>query len=460
MSVWFAEKWEGETMSDIEKMEKQIAQLQARIKAEKLKQKQNERKDRNHALMLYGAMLERACGGDWKRIDPEKADAYFRRFAMAIKREVTDPEGVQTPTAADANARIRAFEKARRAGTPKAGDGEPFGKGAVFGGDAIKTVFSEAAAVFTRAEERPADMRAKGAVAVSNINGGHEDKQNVALEQRIAPICDVPVMVAGGKLSGGQSLIIEAEEKDELLTACPAAQRWIRPFSTGGDFINGAERYCLWLVGITQDELDAMPPVRERVELVRQMRLASKKAKTRKKAETPWLFGERRTPQGESYIVVPRESSVKRDYIPMGFVTNDMILGDNLFCIFDAGLYEFGVLMSCFHNAWMREAAGRHETRYRYSNTIVYNNFIWPDPTDTQREAVEACARAVLDAREAHPGKTLADLYDPDKMPADLLAAHRALDAAVEAAYGVDFDGDEERIVAHLFKLYAAATSG
>ena len=124
----------------------------------------------------------------------------------------------------------------------------------------------------------------------------------------------------------------------------------------------------------------------------------------------------------------------------------------------DAGLYEFGVLSSLTHNAWMRRVTGRLKSDYQYSGAIVYNNFVWPNPTDDQRAAIESCAQAVLDAREAHPDRSLADLYDPDKMPSDLLAAHKALDAAVEAAYGVDFGGDEEKIVAHLFKLYAELT--
>ena len=136
-----------------------------------------------------------------------------------------------------------------------------------------------------------------------------------------------------------------------------------------------------------------------------------------------------------------------------------MIPGDKLFFISNGDLYEFGVLESTFHNAWMRTVAGRLKSDYSYSNTIVYNNFVWPNPTPERRAAIEACAQGVLDARETHTGSTLAYLYDPDKMPADLLAAHKALDAAVEAAYGVDFNGNEEKIVAHLFKLYAELTT-
>ena len=160
-----------------------------------------------------------------------------------------------------------------------------------------------------------------------------------------------------------------------------------------------------------------------------------------------------------TYIGVPKVTSGRRKYIPMGFVTNGMIPGDKLYFVPTNSLYVFGVLMSQTHNAWMRMTAGRLKSDYSYGNVITYNNLVWPEPTDEQREAIETCAQAVLDARDNHPDDSLATLYDPDKMPADLLAAHKALDAAVEAAYGVDFDGDEEKIVAHLFKLYAEKTA-
>ncbi|MBR2836129.1 MAG: class I SAM-dependent DNA methyltransferase [Coriobacteriales bacterium] len=314
-------------------------------------------------------------------------------------------------------------------------------------------------------------------LAPTNINGYLEDKSNISLERRTVPICNVLPMTAGGKPSDGQNLILEPEGRLELISKCPKSEEWIKPFSMGAEFINGNDRYCLWLVGITKEELESMPPVCERVEQVREMRLASKKEATRRKAETPWLFDEVRPPQGQSYIAVPKVSSGRRVYVPMGFVTNGMIPGDKLFFISDAGLYEFGILESQFHNAWIRIVAGRLKSDYSYSNTIVYNNFVWPGVIDLatgeihattpveqcisseQREHIESCAQAVLNARENHPGETLATLYDPNKMPADLLNAHKALDAAVETAYGVNFGGDEEKIVAHLFKLYAQITS-
>ena len=290
-----------------------------------------------------------------------------------------------------------------------------------------------------------------------NINAYLTASPNIFIQKHSKPLCDVPPMIAGGKPSDGQNLLMNTTEMNALVDACPDAKKWIKPFSMGAEFIKGQDRWCLWLVGITPDELDAMPLVKARVEAVKEIRLTSKKEATRKKAKTPELFDEVRPPRGKSYIAIPKVSSERRNYIPMGFVTNGMIPGDKLFFISDATLYVFGILMSQFHNAWMRVVAGRLKSDYSYANTIVYNNFIWPEPTDEQRQDIEACAKAVLDARDNHPEDSLATLYDPDKMPADLLEAHKALDSAVEAAYGVDFQGDEEKIVTHLFKLYEKA---
>ena len=290
-----------------------------------------------------------------------------------------------------------------------------------------------------------------------NINGYLADASDVFVARRMKPICDVMEMVAGGKPTDGGNLLLSQEERDDLLRREPAAEPYIRPFSMGAEYINGIPRYCIWMDGADPAALTRLPLVRERVQAVREFRLASKKGATQKKAATPWLFDEVRPPKGESYIAVPKVSSGRRRYVPIGFVTDGMIPGDKLFFISDAGLYEFGILTSQFHNAWMRQVAGRLKSDYSYANTIVYNNFVWPEPSDAQRARIEECAQAVLDARAAHPDATLADMYDPDNdfLFPDLMAAHRALDAAVEAAYGVDFGGDEERIVAHLFALYA-----
>ena len=306
---------------------------------------------------------------------------------------------------------------------------------------------------------------------VRNINGYLSDATDVFIGKLSKPICNAAPMVRGCQPTDGGNLLFKTEEeKDEILSIDPGLSKWIRPFSMGEDFIKGKARYCLWMPNAKEADLEAHPSIKDRITAVRDMRLASSKKATQEKASIPWRFDEVREP-GEIYVGVPKVSSERRKYIPMGFVTNGMIPGDKLYFIPTGSLYVFGTMMSQFHNAWMRVVAGRLKSDYSYANTIVYNNFIWPGAVgnfDTPveeavpqevRTKIEQCAQSVLDAREAHPGKTLADLYDPDKMPADLLDAHKALDAAVEEAYGVDFDGDEEKIVAHLFKLYAQATA-
>ena len=292
---------------------------------------------------------------------------------------------------------------------------------------------------------------------VGNINGYLAAAPDAFVARRSKPICGVLPMVRGCQPTDNGQLLLTQEEHDELLSREPTAEPYIRPFSMGAEYINGVPRYCIWMDGADPAVLTRLPLVRERVQAVREFRLASKKAATRKKAATPWLFDEVRPPKGESYIAFPAVSSGRRKYIPTGFVTSGMIPGNKIYYVDGGGIYEFGILTSLFHNAWTRLVAGRLKSDFNYSNTIVYNNFVWPEPSDAQRGEIERCARAVLDARAAHPDATLADMYDPDNdfLFPDLMAAHRSLDAAVEAAYGVDFGGDEERIVAHLFRLYA-----
>lgn len=307
-------------------------------------------------------------------------------------------------------------------------------------------------------------------VEAYNISGYLAATPSVFVSKRSKPLCNAPKMVRGCQPTDNGLLILSPDEKEELLAEEPEVTKWVRPFSMGAEFINGKDRYCLWLIDASPAEIAAMPKVDERMRAVADYRSKSSKAATRKKAETPWLFDEVREPEGV-YVAVPAVSSGRRNYIPAGFVRNGMIPGNKLYFISDAELFHFGLFMSQFHNAWMRMVAGRLKSDFNYANTIVYNTFPWPGATRENlavpvdrlvppeaREHIESCAQAVLDARAAHAEATLADLYDPDKMPSDLLAAHKALDAAVEAAYGVDFNGDEEKIVAHLFKLYAQLT--
>ena len=296
--------------------------------------------------------------------------------------------------------------------------------------------------------------------AASNINGYLLDGPSQFIAKRAKPLCNVPPMAQGHKPAEHGCLLLSAKERDELVGSEPAAERWIRPFSTGAEFINGQDRYCLWLHGITDEELDALPLVKQHVEACRAWREAQvKTGDAYRYRTTPHLFKVCNYFHDVPYIGIPKVSSGRRTYVPMGFVTDGMIPGDKLYFVESDSLYLFGVMQSQFHNAWIRVVAGRLKSDYSYANTIVYNNFVWPDATENQRERVEASAQKVLDARAKHPDSSLADLYDPDKMPDNLIAAHKALDAAVEAAYGVDFGGDEEKMVAHLFKLYAEKTA-
>lgn len=278
----------------------------------------------------------------------------------------------------------------------------------------------------------------------------------VIVSNRSKPLSDVPKLEYGNKPTDDGNLIMTPGERDALVKDNPDASRLIRPYIGAKEFINGGERYCLWITDEDAPSISRFPAVLERVRAVRDFRLASSAKPTREKADHPYKFffiSHRDTP----YLVVPRHSSQRRHYIPIGFENPRVIASDAVSVVQDATFYHFGVLQSQFHNAWMRVVCGRLKSDYRYSGGIVYNNFVWPDPTDAQRAKVERCAQAVLDARKLYEGSTLADMYDPDNdfLYSELMKAHKALDAAVEAAYGVDFDGDEERIVAHLFKLYA-----
>ncbi len=307
---------------------------------------------------------------------------------------------------------------------------------------------------------------------VDNINAYLSEAPDAFIWNRSKPLCNVPKIGIGNKPIDGGNYLFEPGEMAAFIEREPASRNLFHPWLGSSEFIKGKKRYVLWLGDLTSEELDSLPECRKRIAAVKDFRLASKSAPTRKLAETPTRFHVENMPKGTS-ILVPKVSSERRHYIPLGFVEPDVFCSDLVFLIPDAGLYHFGILHSQVHNAWMRTVCGRLESRYRYSGGVVYNNFPWPGagvenagtpaeelvPAET-RQRIEACAQAVLDAREAHPDRTIADLYDPDKMPADLAAAHHALDAAVEAAYGIKFNGNEEKIVAHLFNLYAELTEG
>lgn len=292
--------------------------------------------------------------------------------------------------------------------------------------------------------------------AAKSINAYLSDAPDAFIWNRNKPICDVPKIGIGNKPIDGGFYLFADEEKTDFLNREPGAKSYFHRWIGSREFLHGESRWCLYLGDATFAELKELPRCRERIEAVREYRLASKSVPTRKLADRPAHFHVENMPKGNS-IVVPKVSSERRRYIPMGFVGPETLCSDLVFLIPNASLYHFGILQSQFHNAWMRTVAGRLKSDYRYSGGIVYNNFVWPEPTVSQREEVERCAQAVLDARDAQEGATLADMYDPknETFFPELMAAHKALDAAVEAAYGVDFGGDEEKIAAHLFNLYA-----
>ena len=228
----------------------------------------------------------------------------------------------------------------------------------------------------------------------------------------------------------------------------------------GKDFIDRKPRWCFWLVGADPSELKACSTLLKRIEAVREFRLKSAKAATVQNATTPTLFGEMR-PCESDYVAIPKVTSENRRYVPIDYLKAEVIAGDKLFQMPDASLYHFGVLTSNVHMAWMRAVCGRLKSDYSYSNTIVYNNFPWPNPTDEQKAKIEQTAQAILDARAKYPDSSLADLYDELTMPAELRKAHKDNDRAVMQVYGFSSkitEDQESLIVAELFKRYQELT--
>ena len=292
---------------------------------------------------------------------------------------------------------------------------------------------------------------------VNNINAYLIDADNVFIEARTRPVSNVPILQNGGKPTEGGNLILTESEKQDLLEKEPLAEQFIRPYMMGKDFILRKPRYCLWMSGSNPTEIRKCPLVCKRIDNVRQYRLASPKAATRKKAETPMLFDEVRECH-TAYVAIPKVSSENRRYIPMEYLSPEIIPGDSLFMMQGATLYEFGVLTSNIHMAWMRAVCGRLKSDYRYSKDVVYNNFPWPEPTNQQRQKIEQTAQAILDARALYPDSSLADLYDELTIPPELRKTHRLNDMAVMEAYGFAKGSEayrnEAACVAELMKRY------
>ena len=317
------------------------------------------------------------------------------------------------------------------------------------------------------------------AVKVANINPYLADAPNLVVMPRSAPICLVSPMVNGSKPTDGGNLILSLAAREALIAKEPQAEKWIKSFAMGDEFINGVARYCLWLVDCPPQDLRGMPEVMKRVEAVKTMRLVSTDATTRADAAKPTLFQKIRQPK-TNYLALPRVSSERRIYIPIAYASVDLIAGDKLQTIPNATLFEFGVITSSMHMAWMRTTCGRMKSDYQYSAKITYNNFPWPVIASEARQSIEntsgllrhdvprkdksvdvieAAAQNVLDARATHPNATLADLYDPLTMPSNLLKAHQVLDKAVDAAYGYKGAATDAARVAFLFERYQAITS-
>ena len=298
--------------------------------------------------------------------------------------------------------------------------------------------------------------------SATHINGYLVDAPVIIVEGRNKPLCDVPKLSMGNMPLDGGNLIIEADQLTHFAKTDSDLPPFVKRLTGSKEYIQGLDRWCLWLKDVSPSEIRANSAVMERVAKCREWRLASKSADTQKHAATPTLFREQKNPK--TAIIIPSVSSERREYVPIGFIDDTVIVTNLAFIVPDATLYHFGVLTSRMHNAWMRAVAGRLKSDYRYSKDIVYNNFIWPsnpeNPVNPVKEKIEQAAQAILDARAAHLGATLADLYDPLTMPPDLVKAHAHLDALVDKAYGLKPTATDADRVSLLFKLYAEATQG
>ena len=293
---------------------------------------------------------------------------------------------------------------------------------------------------------------------VKNINPYLIDASNVIVENRLEPLCEVPEMIVGSCPTDGGGFILTPEEYEDFIKKEPKAKKYIKKYIGSEEFINNKVRYCLWLKECPPNELSKMPLVMKRIKSVQEFRLASKKEQTRKRASSPTLFAEDRYIPAKS-IIIPMLSSENRDYVPMGFIDENTVPSNLASFIANATLYIFGVITSKMSMVWMKTVGSRMKSDYRFSASLVYNTFPFPDITEEQKAKIEKTAQAILDARSQFPAASLADLYNPLTMPPVLRKAHEANDKAVENAYGRTFSSDDER-VAFLFEKYVEMTEG
>lgn len=304
-----------------------------------------------------------------------------------------------------------------------------------------------------------ADIRGEpNEVFAKNINGYGIDAPSIFIENRSNPICDgVPYMSYGSMPIDKGNLILSQEEYQQLVADEPQTAHLVRRYVGGNEFLNNTVRYCLWLEGVNPSDIRSSSFVIKRVEQTRAYRLTSERPQTLDAAKTPTLFGEIRQPQSD-YLLLPKVSSENRNYMPIGFMSADIIANGSSLIVPSASLYHFGVLQSAMHMAWMRTVSGRMKSDYQYSAGIVYNNFIWPEVTEVQQAEISQLAQAVLDARAQFPDSSLADLYDPLTMPPNLAKAHSNLDKAVDKLYQKRLFLSDAQRVAHLFMLYQGRT--
>jgi hypothetical protein len=300
----------------------------------------------------------------------------------------------------------------------------------------------------------PTEIRCK------HINPYLIPTKDVFITKKQKPITNIPEMRCGNKPSDGGFLILSNEEKEDLLSKEPKAEKFIKKFIGSDEFINNGDRWCIWLDNIQPNELRALPLVLARVNQVKEFRLKSTAAPTRKAANTPYKFFYISQPE-KRYIVIPEVSSERRQYVPLGIVSQDIISSNKIFLLSSDSLYLFGGLSSLMHMAWLRVVAGRMKSDYSYSGSIVYNNFPWPEnPTEKQIKAVEDAAQNILDVRAQFADSSLADLYDPNTMPHALLKAHQALDKAIDLCYRPQPFPNETKRIEFLFELYDKYTAG
>lgn len=302
-------------------------------------------------------------------------------------------------------------------------------------------------------------------IKVKNISPYLTETSNVLIESRNKPISNVPQMKFGNQPRDGGNFIFSDDEYQELIKSNPQLSKWFRPYIGANEFINNIKRWCIWLKHASPVEIRSNKFIYDRVNAVREFRESSNAKTTQGYAKVPHIFAQLTQPDGVPYIIIPRVTSERRRYIPIGFMSPNEISSDAVQIIPNASLYDFGVLTSNVHMAWMRTVAGRLEMRYRYSAKIVYNNFPWPEVTEEQKEKITKTAQAILDARSLYPDSSLADLYDELTMPVELRRAHQANDKAVMEAYDMTkiVDGKktwltESETVARLFEMYEKLT--